>query len=66
MPLLIGELFRRNAEVVPRQVAASLGTTQLTHGELDAAGNRIAHVLRELGVRHGDRVARRSNGWSGA
>ena len=56
MTLLIGELFRRNAEVVPQQVAASLGSAQLTHAELDAAGNRLAHVLRELGVRHGDRV----------
>ena len=56
MTLLIGELFRRNAEVVPQQVAASLGAAQLTHAELDASGNRLAHVLRELGVRHGDRV----------
>ncbi len=56
MPLLIGDVFRRNAEVVPQRVAASLGTAQLTHAELDAAGNRFAHVLRELGVRYGDRV----------
>ncbi len=56
VPLLIGDVFRRNAEVVPQRVAASFGTAQLTHAELDAAGNRLAHVLQRLGVRYGDRV----------
>jgi acyl-CoA synthetase (AMP-forming)/AMP-acid ligase II len=54
--LLIGEVFRRNAEVVPDRVAASLGSETLSHGELDRAGNRLAHALRELGVERGDRV----------
>ena len=56
MSLLIGDIFRRNAEVVPDRVAASLGEAQLTHAELDAAGNRTAHTLRELGIGRGDRV----------
>jgi len=54
--LLIGDLFRRNAEHVPDRVAASLGEKVVTHRQLDAAGNRLAHALRELGIGHGDRV----------
>ncbi len=30
---------------------------QLTAREMDLASNRLAHVLREIGVEHGDRVA---------
>jgi acyl-CoA synthetase (AMP-forming)/AMP-acid ligase II len=56
MALLIGEIFRRNAEVVPDAAAASLEDRVLTHGELDAAGNRLANALRELGVGYGDRI----------
>ena len=56
MSLLIGELFRRNAEVVPERVAASLGEETLTHRQLDGAANRLARALRELGVSAGDRV----------
>ena len=55
-PLRVGEIFRRNARVVPNEVAASLGDELLTHAALDQAGNRLAWALRELGVRHGDRV----------
>ncbi len=56
MELLIGDIFRRNAEVVPDTVAASLGDATLTHRGLDEAGNRMAHALRARGVGHGDRV----------
>jgi len=56
VPLLIGEIFRRNAEGVPDAAAASLDERVLSHGELDEAGNRLANVLRELGVGHGDRI----------
>ena len=55
-PLLIGELFRRNAEHVPQRVAASLGEELVTHAELNARGNRLAHALAELGIGRGDRV----------
>jgi len=54
--LLIGEIFRRNAERVPAEVAASLGGSELTHGALNAAGNRLARTLADLGVGVGDRV----------
>lgn len=55
-PLLIGDLFRRNARVVPDRLAASLGDRTFTHGELDRAGNRLGRALRAMGVGHGDRV----------
>ncbi len=55
-PLLVGDVFRRNAAVVPGRVAASLGDAVVTHGELDASGSRLAWALRELGLSHGDRV----------
>jgi non-ribosomal peptide synthetase component F len=54
-PLLIGDLFRRNAAVAPRAVAASLGSQQLTHAELDQAGNRLARAS-PAGDPRGDRV----------
>jgi acyl-CoA synthetase (AMP-forming)/AMP-acid ligase II len=58
--LLVGDVFRRNAQVVPHQAAASLGEAVLTHRQLDRAANRVARALRGLGVRHGDRVL----GWA--
>ncbi len=54
--LLVGEIFRRNAEVVPDRAAVSLGDAVMTHSELDRAANRVAHALRAAGVRHGDRI----------
>ena len=57
MSLLIGDILRRNAEVVPSRVAAALGPDSLSFGELEAAGNRLAHFLSRRGVSRGDRVA---------
>ncbi|MBW2312591.1 MAG: acyl--CoA ligase [Deltaproteobacteria bacterium] len=54
--LLVGEIFRRNAAVVPDRPAAALGKHALTHAELNDAGNRLAWSLREHGIGHGDRV----------
>ncbi len=54
--LLIGDIVRRNAEVVPDAVAASLGERTLTHAQLDGSANRLAAALASLGVGHGDRV----------
>src|SRR5262245_17138670 len=41
----------------PGREALVTRTRRLTYAELDAAANRAAHALRELGVRAGDRVA---------
>jgi fatty-acyl-CoA synthase len=54
--MLIGDIVRRNAEVVPNAVAASLGQRTLSHAQLDGAANRLAAAMAELGVGHGDRV----------
>jgi fatty-acyl-CoA synthase len=54
--MLIGDIVRRNAEVVPNAAAASLGDRTLSHLQLDGAANRLAAALAELGVAHGDRV----------
>jgi acyl-CoA synthetase (AMP-forming)/AMP-acid ligase II len=54
--LCIDDVFRQNAQVVPRQLAAGLGERVLTHGELDALANRTALALQGAGVRHGDRI----------
>ncbi|HKA16447.1 MAG TPA: AMP-binding protein [Myxococcota bacterium] len=54
--MLIGDIVRRNAEVVPEAIAASLGARALTHAQLDGGANRLAAALAELGIGHGDRV----------
>jgi acyl-CoA synthetase (AMP-forming)/AMP-acid ligase II len=54
--MLIGDIVRRNAAVAPNAVAASIGPNALTHAQLDAAANRLAAAMAELGVSHGDRV----------
>ena len=56
MKLLVGDVFRRAGASVPQHAAASMGDAVMTYGELDRAGNRLAHTLRARGVKHGDRV----------
>ena len=48
--------LRRGVSEHPDAPAVEMGDTQLSHGELDALSNRIAHLLRTEGVEHGDRV----------
>ncbi len=54
--MLIGDIVRRNAEVVPNAAAASLGARTLSYAQLDGAANRLATALAGLGIAHGDRV----------
>ncbi|HEX4775545.1 MAG TPA: AMP-binding protein [Acidimicrobiia bacterium] len=55
--LLIGDVIRRAARVVPNRLAATLGDAELTFAQLDERANRVGHALRGMGVRHRDRVA---------
>ncbi len=56
MALLIPDVFRRNAAVVPDVLAAAQDARSLTHAQLDAAADRMAAALRERGIGHGDRL----------
>jgi acyl-CoA synthetase (AMP-forming)/AMP-acid ligase II len=56
MGLLIGDVVRSAAAAAPETAAATLGDGILTYAELEVRSNRIAHVLRGMGIRHGDRV----------
>lgn len=57
MELLVGDVFRNAARAVPHRRAFAFGDRTLTFGELDRAGNRLAHALRAEGIGLGDRVA---------
>jgi fatty-acyl-CoA synthase len=54
--LLVGDLFRRNAAATPHRLAAQVEERGLTFVQLDRLGNRYAHVLREKGLKKGDRL----------
>ncbi|MDQ1647575.1 MAG: fatty-acyl-CoA synthase, partial [Cryptosporangiaceae bacterium] len=53
----IGSWPRRRARTSPGRVAIVHGDRELTYRELDERVTRLAHGLRTLGVRRGDRVA---------
>src|SRR5690348_16970338 len=62
MALVLGEVSRRNAAVVPDKAAYILrdvdGSREVvTYGELDEQANRFASALARRGVERGDRVA---------
>jgi amino acid adenylation domain-containing protein len=57
MPFLLPHLVTRAAERAPESEAASFGDASLTWAGLAGASDRLAGVLREAGVRRGDRVA---------
>jgi amino acid adenylation domain-containing protein len=44
------ELFERQAELAPDQVALAFGEQKLTYAELNRKANQLAHHLRGLGV----------------
>ncbi len=46
-----------HARLRPEQIALRLGDETRTYAELDDRARRVAHVLHDLGVRRGDRVA---------
>ena len=53
----VHRLFEQQAGRTPGELAVVSGTQALTYGELNARANRVAHRLRELGVRAGTLVA---------
>jgi long-chain acyl-CoA synthetase len=51
-----GGMLTHAAERWPESVAVVFRDVSLTFRELEALTNRFAHALRELGIRHGDKV----------
>ena len=52
----LGELFEAQARRVPDRVAVVCGGESLTFAEMNAAANRLAHLLRARGVGNGSPV----------
>jgi fatty-acyl-CoA synthase len=57
MPLLLGDVLRRQARHRPARTAYVLGPHRVTYARFNETANRLAHALAALGVGHGDRVA---------
>ncbi|MFD4636242.1 amino acid adenylation domain-containing protein [Lentzea sp. NPDC058436] len=55
-PLPLHLAFEAAADAHPDRLALTFGDRSWTYAELDAAANRVAHVLAADGVRRGDRV----------
>ncbi|MDX2391909.1 amino acid adenylation domain-containing protein [Streptomyces sp. DK15] len=53
VPRPVHELFAGRATLAPDSVALIDGATRVTYGELDRRSDRLAHLLREHGVRPG-------------
>ena len=53
----IHELFEAQVAKTPDAIAVVHDDAQLSYGELNAQANRLAHYLRELGVKPDERVA---------
>jgi L-proline---[L-prolyl-carrier protein] ligase len=56
MAFLLQQLLARSAERLPERSAIWARGRALTYGELEAHSNQLAHLLRERGLRKGDRV----------
>jgi amino acid adenylation domain-containing protein len=57
MTRLLQQLVSDRALSRPESVAVVCAGTAVRYGELEAASNRLARALRELGCRRGDRIA---------
>lgn len=56
MELNIADLFECIADAIPQRPALVSGATRQTFAEVDARANRVAHALRERGVKPGEHV----------
>ncbi len=54
---LIHHFLEHHAQTTPEQMACIHAGEAVSYGEMDLAANRVAHMLRDLGVQRGDRVA---------
>jgi amino acid adenylation domain-containing protein len=54
---LINHLLEASAQSNPETPAVIDGEREISYGGLDRSANQLANLLRELGVRRGDRVA---------
>ena len=57
MSALLHQGFSAQARLRPDSVAVVCGDSRMTYGELEAASNRLAHLLRSAGCGRGERVA---------
>jgi len=53
---LLHHWLRDQAEARPRSIAVAMGEQTLDYGDLDRSSSQLAHLLREAGVRRGDRL----------
>ncbi|HEY5170410.1 MAG TPA: acyl-CoA synthetase, partial [Acidimicrobiia bacterium] len=56
MEFNLADLFEAVADAVPDRTAVIAGDHRLTYRELDERANRVAHYLRDVGVRPGQHV----------
>src|SRR5450755_1580761 len=56
MEFNLADLFEAVADAVPDRTAVIAGDRRLTYRELDQRANRVAHYLRDVGVRPGQHV----------
>ena len=47
----VHELFQQQAALHPQVTAVKAGSTEISYGELESSSNRLAHELRDLGIR---------------
>ena len=55
--LNLAVLLEDSARAVPDRDAVVLGDTRLTYAQVDAAANRVANLLADMGIEPGDKVA---------
>lgn len=56
MAYTIADLIEHAVDLVPDRIALESGDETRTYAQLEARSNALAHTLRELGVKPGDRV----------
>ena len=57
MPMLVGDILRRQARINAKKIGVVDGDEQFTYQRLNERANRLANGLLGLGVKKGDRIA---------